>query len=90
MKNGHVLDENFLMTIASLGAFAMQEFDESVAVMLLYQIGELFQSYAVNKSRNAISSLVELRPMPRVSARSRSDGILLPIINLPSFINWKM
>lgn len=60
--HGQIFDENFLMTIASLGAFAMQEFDESVAVMLLYQVGELFQSYAVNKSRNAISSLVELRP----------------------------
>ena len=62
ISHGQIFDENFLMAIASLGAFAMQEFDESVAVMLLYQIGELFQSYAVNKSRNAISSLVELRP----------------------------
>ena len=61
ISHGQIFDENFLMAIASLGAFAMQEFDESVAVMLLYQIGELFQSYAVNKSRNAISSLVELR-----------------------------
>ena len=60
ISHGQIFDENFLMAIASLGAFAMQEFDESVAVMLLYQIGELFQSYAVNKSRNAISSLVEL------------------------------
>lgn len=62
ISHGQIFDENFLMAIASLGAFAMQKFDESVAVMLLYQIGELFQSYAVNKSRNAISSLVELRP----------------------------
>lgn len=62
IAHGQIFDENFLMAIASLGAFAMQEFDESVAVMLLYQVGELFQSYAVNKSRNAISSLVELRP----------------------------
>lgn len=62
ISHGQIFDENFLMAIASLGAFAMQEFDESVAVMLLYQIGELFQSYAVNKSRNAISSLMELRP----------------------------
>lgn len=62
ISHGQIFDENFLMAIASLGAFAMQEFDESVAVMPLYQIGELFQSYAVNKSRNAISSLVELRP----------------------------
>ena len=62
ISHGQIFDENFLMAIASLGAFAMQEFDESVAVMLLYQIGELFQSSAVNKSRNAISSLVDLRP----------------------------
>lgn len=62
IAHGQIFDENFLMAIASLGAFAMREFDESVAVMLLYQVGELFQSYAVNKSRNAISSLVELRP----------------------------
>lgn len=62
IAHGQIFDENFLMTIASLGAFAMQKFDESVAVMLLYQVGELFQSYAVHKSRNAISSLVELRP----------------------------
>jgi len=62
IAHGQIFDENFLMGIASLGAFAMREFDESVAVMLLYQVGELFQSYAVNKSRNAISSLVELRP----------------------------
>ena len=58
IAHGQIFDENFLMAIASLGAFAMREFDESVAVMLLYQVGELFQSYAVNKSRNAISSLV--------------------------------
>ncbi len=62
IAHGQIFDENFLMAIASLGAFAMRKFDESVAVMLLYQVGELFQSYAVNKSRNAISSLVELRP----------------------------
>ena len=62
IAHGQVFDENFLMTVASLGAFAMKEWHESVAVMLLYQVGELFQSYAVNKSRNAISSLVELRP----------------------------
>ena len=55
IAHGQVFDENFLMTVASLGAFAMKEWHESVAVMLLYQVGELFQSYAVNKSRNAIS-----------------------------------
>ena len=50
------------MTIATLGAFAIGEFPEAVAVMLFYQIGELFQSYAVDKSRKSISSLMDIRP----------------------------
>ena len=59
---GKVFDEHFLMTIATIGAFAIGEFPESVAVMLFYQIGELFQSYAVNKSRKSIASLMDIRP----------------------------
>ncbi len=59
---GKVFDENFLMTVATLGAFAIGEFPEAVAVMLFYQVGELFQSYAVDKSRKSISSLMNLRP----------------------------
>lgn len=59
---GKVFDENFLMTIATLGAFGIGEFPEAVAVMLFYQIGELFQSYAVNKSRNSITDLMNIRP----------------------------
>ena len=59
---GKVFDENFLMTIATLGAFAIGEFPEAVAVMLFYQVGELFQSYAVNKSRKSIASLMDIRP----------------------------
>ncbi len=59
---GKMLDENFLMTIATLGAFGIGEFPEAVAVMLFYQIGELFQSYAVDKSRKSISDLMEIRP----------------------------
>ena len=51
ITRGKVFDENFLMTVATIGAFAIGEFPESVAVMLFYQIGELFQSYAVDKSR---------------------------------------
>ena len=51
---GNVFDENFLMSIATLGAFCIKEFPEAVAVMLFYQIGELFQSYAVDKSRKSI------------------------------------
>ena len=62
ITRGKVFDENFLMTIATLGAFAIGEFPEAVAVMLFYQIGELFQSYAVDKSRKSISSLMDIRP----------------------------
>ena len=62
IKRGKVFDENFLMSIATIGAFAIQEFPEAVAVMLFYQIGELFQDYAVDKSRKSISSLMDLRP----------------------------
>ena len=59
---GKVFDENFLMAIATIGAFAIGEFPEAVAVMLFYQIGELFQSYAVDKSRKSIASLMNIRP----------------------------
>ena len=59
---GKVFDENFLMTVATIGAFGIGEFPEAVAVMLFYQVGELFQSYAVDKSRKSISSLMDIRP----------------------------
>lgn len=59
---GKAFDENFLMAVATLGAFAIGEFPEAVAVMLFYQVGELFQSYAVDKSRKSISSLMDIRP----------------------------
>lgn len=60
--HGQVFDENFLMTAAMVGAFALGEYSEGVAVMLFYQIGELFQSYAVNKSRKSIAALMDIRP----------------------------
>ena len=59
---GKVFDENFLMSIATIGAFCIGEFPEAVAVMLFYQIGELFQSYAVDKSRKSTASLMDIRP----------------------------
>lgn len=59
---GQVFDENFLMSIATIGAFFIGEYPEGVAVMLFYQIGELFQSYAVGKSRKSIASLMDIRP----------------------------
>lgn len=59
---GSVFDENFLMCIATLGAFGIKDYREGVAVMLFYQVGELFQSYAVNKSRKSIAALMDIRP----------------------------
>ncbi len=62
ITRGKVFDENFLMTVATIGAFGVGEFPEAVAVMLFYQVGELFQSYAVDKSRKSISNLMDIRP----------------------------
>ena len=62
MFHGEFFDENFLMSIATIGAFAIKEFPEAVAVMLFYQVGEYFQSYAVKKSRKSIASLMDIRP----------------------------
>ena len=62
LTKGRVLDENFLMCIATIGAFIISEYTEGIAVMLFYQIGELFQNYAVNKSRNSITELMDIRP----------------------------
>jgi Cd2+/Zn2+-exporting ATPase len=59
---GQVFDENFLMSVATIGAFFVGDFAEGVAVMLFYQVGELFQSYAVDKSRKSIASLMDIRP----------------------------
>ncbi len=59
---GKVFDENFLMAVATIGAFVIGELPEAVAVMLFYQVGELFQSYAVSKSRKSISNLMDIRP----------------------------
>ena len=68
IANGRVFDENFLMAVATVGAFALAiyeksgDYNEAIAVMLFYQIGELFQSYAVGKSRKNISALMDIRP----------------------------
>jgi Cd2+/Zn2+-exporting ATPase len=62
IMSGQVFDENFLMTIATFGAFLVGEYPEGVAVMLFYQLGELFESYAVDKSRNSISDLMDIYP----------------------------
>ena len=60
--HGQIFDENFLMTVATAGAFLVGEYAEAVAVMLFYQVGECFQSYAVNKSRKSIAGLMDIRP----------------------------
>lgn len=62
IKRGKVFDENFLMTVATVGALCIGDVKEAVAVMLFYQVGELFQSYAVNKSRKSVSELMNIRP----------------------------
>ncbi|MDD2503097.1 MAG: HAD-IC family P-type ATPase, partial [Clostridia bacterium] len=62
ITRGNVFDENFLMGIAAIGAFIIKEYPEGVAVMLFYQIGELFQDYAVDKSRRSITELMDIRP----------------------------
>ena len=60
--NGEIFDENFLMAVATVGALCMKEYGEAAAVMLFYQVGELFQSYAVGKSRRNIAALMDIRP----------------------------
>lgn len=62
IRQGEAFDENFLMTVATAGAFALGEYSEGVAVMLFYQIGEWFQSYAVSRSRQSITALMDIRP----------------------------
>ena len=62
IRNRNLIDENLLMTIASVGAVCLAEFFEAVAIMLFYQVGELFQSYAVNKSRKSIEKISNIRP----------------------------
>ncbi len=74
--HGEIFDENFLMSIASIGAFAIGEYPEAVAVMLFDQIGELFEDYAVGKSRKSIASLMNIRPD---YANVERDGTLLEV-----------
>lgn len=62
LKHGQFFDENFLMTVATFGAFYLKDYAEAAAVMLFYQIGEFFQSYAVNQSRKSIAKLMDIRP----------------------------
>ena len=76
ISHGQVFDENFLMMIATFGAFGVKEYLEAVAVMLFYQIGELFQSYAVGKSRQSISDMMDICPE---YANIEQDGELIQV-----------
>ena len=75
---GHVMDENLLMFIASAGAFVVGEYPEAVAVMLFYQVGELFQGYAVRKSRASIASLMDIRPDTATVLREGKEIVVSP------------
>ena len=76
IKNGQVFDETFLMSVATVGAFGCGEYPEAVAVMLFYQVGELFQSVAVDRSRKSISALMDIRPD---YANIERDGELIQV-----------
>lgn len=76
ISHGQVFDENFLMMIATFGAFGVREYSEAVAVMLFYQVGELFQSYAVGKSRQSISDMMDICPE---YANIEADGELTQV-----------
>ena len=76
ISKGRVFDENFLMTISTVGAFVIGEYPEAAAVMLFYQVGEFFQSLAVKRSRKSISSLMDIRPD---SANVKRDGMIISV-----------
>jgi len=78
IRHGRVFDENFLMAIATIGALALSDYSEGVAVMLLYQIGEGFQTYAVQRSRRSISSLMNIRPDTARVLRDGSEEEVFP------------
>lgn len=76
IRNGQVFDENFLMTVATFGAYGTGQYSEAVAVMLFYQVGELFQNYAVNRSRQSITELMDICPE---YANIERDGTLTQV-----------
>lgn len=76
--HGQVFDENFLMTVATVGAFVIGEYPEGVAVMLFYQVGEFFQKIAVGKSRRSIAALMDIRPDTARVLREREELLLSP------------
>jgi Cd2+/Zn2+-exporting ATPase len=75
---GRIFDENFLMGVATVGAFGIGDYPEAVAVMLFYQVGELFQNYAVARSRRSIAALMDIRPDYANLAVDGESARLLP------------
>ena len=82
IERGDFLDENFLMTVATLGAILIGEYPEAVAVMLLYEIGELFQGYAVNKSRKSIAAMMDIKPEYANVIRDNKTQRVEPDVNM--------
>ena len=78
IRQGRVFDENFLIAVATLGAIALGDYSEGVSVMLLYQIGEWFQGYAVQRSRRSISSLMDIRPDTACVLRNGAEEEVFP------------
>lgn len=87
IKNKQIFDENFLMAVATVGAILLGEYEEGVAVMLFYQIGELFQSYAVGKSRRNISELMDIRPdYANIEREGKTEKVDPDIVEIGSVI----
>ncbi len=87
IAHGQVFDENFLMSIATVGAFCVGEYPEGVAVMLFYQVGELFQSYSVGRSRQSIAALMDIRPItPTGKAGRRFEQVDPEDVNIGDII----
>ncbi|MDE6712498.1 MAG: cadmium-translocating P-type ATPase [Lachnospiraceae bacterium] len=87
IKNKQIFDENFLMAVATVGAILLGEYEEGVAVMLFYQIGELFQSYAVGKSRRNISELMDIRPdYANIEREGKTERVDPDIVEIGSVI----
>ena len=76
--NGHLMDENFLMTLATIGAMFVGDFSEAVAVMLFYQVGECFQDYAVGRARNSIKDLMQICPDEATVLRDGEEEVVDP------------
>ena len=90
IKNKQVFDENFLMSVATIGAFAIGEFPEAVAVMLFFQVGELLEDYAVDKSRKSISDLMDIRSdFANVLRNEQEEKVSPNEVNIGRLLNYQ-